>query len=249
MSLVVPSPNPGFTRIAETTTSSFLSTGSADDATLLLWDLTRAQPPVPTSRSAPQPAKPVSMPAVAYTAPSEVNAVAWWSAGEWISIGCGRTVRTLRCGSRSLPLFPPEARIGKGSSFLTLSLCASAGACRPWFCYGVRSFGSVGYEQREVPAAPLLFVLVMWTTGRLLRGIQTLILQSRGVTTSARRGFGVAPDRLLHCRTACYSHESSVRCSLASLPLASNPPSVWCWRSRGTSSRSLTFTFLPTIAR
>lgn len=86
---------------------------TADDATLLLWDLSQAQPPAPStttsstssaaSRStaaaaaAQQQPKPITTPAMAYTAPSEVNAVAWGGGGgEWISIGCGRLVRTLR---------------------------------------------------------------------------------------------------------------------------------------------------------
>ncbi|GAA5879542.1 hypothetical protein JCM3774_000281 [Rhodotorula dairenensis] len=91
----------------ETSGPGWLSTVS-DDATLLLWDLTQAQPAVPTtSRSAPQLAKAVSSPALAYTAPSEVNSVAWWTAGEWISIGCGRTVRTLRTFSEGCPIYAP----------------------------------------------------------------------------------------------------------------------------------------------
>ncbi|KAG0659912.1 hypothetical protein C6P46_004852 [Rhodotorula mucilaginosa] len=90
----------------------WLSTVS-DDATLLMWDLSQAQPPAPptttssassssASRSTAaaaqqQQPKPITTPAMAYTAPSEVNAVAWGGGGgEWISIGCGRLVRTLR---------------------------------------------------------------------------------------------------------------------------------------------------------
>lgn len=86
----------------------WLSTVS-DDATLLMWDLSQAQPPAPpttTSSSSgsrstaaqqqQQQPKPITTPALAYTAPSEVNAVAWGGGGEWISIGCGRLVRTLR---------------------------------------------------------------------------------------------------------------------------------------------------------
>lgn len=68
----------------------------ADDATLRLWDLSQSQPAAPTSRSAPQQVKPISSAALAYTAPSEVNAVAWGGAGEWLSVGCGRLIRTLR---------------------------------------------------------------------------------------------------------------------------------------------------------
>ncbi|GAA5977080.1 hypothetical protein JCM10908_004849 [Rhodotorula pacifica] len=84
----------------ETSGPGWLSTVS-DDATLLLWDLSQSQPSAPTSRSAPQQAKQISTPAMAYTASSEVNAVAWGGGGggngsEWISIGCGRLVRTLR---------------------------------------------------------------------------------------------------------------------------------------------------------
>ncbi|BGP41687.1 hypothetical protein JCM10449v2_005678 [Rhodotorula kratochvilovae] len=79
----------------ETSGPGWLAT-VGDDANLLLWDLSNAQPPQPPSRSVPQQPKPISHPTLAYTAPSEVNAVAWGGGGDWVTIGCGRTVRTIR---------------------------------------------------------------------------------------------------------------------------------------------------------
>ncbi|GAA5934466.1 uncharacterized protein JCM15063_004584 [Sporobolomyces koalae] len=69
----------------------------SDDSTLLLWDLTTAQPnPPSTSRSVPQQPKIVSQPSLAYTAPNEINSVAWGGGGEWVAIGCGKLVRCLK---------------------------------------------------------------------------------------------------------------------------------------------------------
>ncbi|GAA6031307.1 hypothetical protein JCM8097_005595 [Rhodosporidiobolus ruineniae] len=79
----------------ETSGPGWLATVS-DDASLLLWDLSLSTPPAPASRGVPQQPKPVTQPALAYTAPSEVNAVAWGGGGDWVSVGCGRLVRTLR---------------------------------------------------------------------------------------------------------------------------------------------------------
>ena len=70
---------------------------AADDATLLLWDLTTAQPnSAPTSRSVPQQPKPIATPSLAYSAPSEINSVAWGGGDEWVAIGCGKLVRCLK---------------------------------------------------------------------------------------------------------------------------------------------------------
>ncbi|EGU12119.1 WD-repeat-containing protein [Rhodotorula toruloides ATCC 204091] len=81
----------------ETSGPGWLTTVS-DDATLLLWDLSTSQPHAEQpSRSAPQQPKRVSTPSLAYTAPSEINAVAWGGGGEWVTIGCGRVVRSVRC--------------------------------------------------------------------------------------------------------------------------------------------------------
>ncbi|BGP09659.1 hypothetical protein JCM10049v2_005532 [Rhodotorula toruloides] len=81
----------------ETSGPGWLATVS-DDATLLLWDLSPFQPHAQQStRSAPQQPKRVSTPSLAYTAPSEINAVAWGGGGEWVTIGCGRVVRSVRC--------------------------------------------------------------------------------------------------------------------------------------------------------
>ncbi|BGP33653.1 hypothetical protein JCM10296v2_005457 [Rhodotorula toruloides] len=81
----------------ETSGPGWLATVS-DDATLLLWDLSTSQPNAQqASRSAPQQPKRVSTPSLAYTAPSEINAVAWGGGGEWVTIGCGRLVRSVRC--------------------------------------------------------------------------------------------------------------------------------------------------------
>ncbi|GAA5860319.1 hypothetical protein JCM1840_002861 [Sporobolomyces johnsonii] len=80
----------------ETSGPGWLATVS-DDATLLLWDLTTAQPPsAPASRSVAQQPKSITSPALAYTAPSDINSVAWGGGGDWIAIGCGRLVRCLR---------------------------------------------------------------------------------------------------------------------------------------------------------
>ncbi|GAA5916076.1 uncharacterized protein JCM6883_003075 [Sporobolomyces salmoneus] len=80
----------------ETTGPGWLATVS-DDSTLLLWDLTTAQPNLPpTSRSVPQQPKTISTPSLAYTAPSEINSVTWGGGGEWVAIGCGKLVRCLR---------------------------------------------------------------------------------------------------------------------------------------------------------
>lgn len=73
------------------------ATLAADDALLLLWDLTTASPPAPAARGVPQQPKTIDTPALAYTAASEINSVAWGGGGEWVSVGCGKTVRTLRC--------------------------------------------------------------------------------------------------------------------------------------------------------
>ncbi|GAA5842521.1 hypothetical protein JCM3766R1_002617 [Sporobolomyces carnicolor] len=79
-----------------TTGPGWLATVS-DDATLLLWDLTTAQPnSVPTSRSVPQQPKPIATPSLAYSAPSEINSVAWGGGDEWVAIGCGKLVRCLK---------------------------------------------------------------------------------------------------------------------------------------------------------
>ncbi|GAA5953332.1 hypothetical protein JCM21900_001819 [Sporobolomyces salmonicolor] len=81
---------------AETSGPGWLATVS-DDATLLLWDLTTAQPPsAPASRSVAQQPKSITSPTLAYTAPSDINSVAWGGGGDWIAIGCGRLVRCLR---------------------------------------------------------------------------------------------------------------------------------------------------------
>lgn len=70
---------------------------SADDSTLLLWDLTSTTPNPPSaSRSAPTSPKVLRDPAFSYTAPGEINAVAWGGGGEWVAAGCGRLVRCLR---------------------------------------------------------------------------------------------------------------------------------------------------------
>ncbi|GAA5916889.1 hypothetical protein JCM6882_007446 [Rhodosporidiobolus microsporus] len=79
----------------ETSGPGWLATVS-DDATLLLWDLSNSTPPAPATRGVPQQPKSVHTPALAYTAPGEVNAVAWGGGGDWVAIGGGRTVRTMR---------------------------------------------------------------------------------------------------------------------------------------------------------
>ncbi|GAA6020799.1 hypothetical protein JCM11491_004656 [Sporobolomyces phaffii] len=80
----------------ETSGPGWLATVS-DDATLLLWDLTTAQPNAPpTSRSVAQQPKPISTPSLAYTAPSEINSVTWGGGGDWVAIGCGKLVRCLK---------------------------------------------------------------------------------------------------------------------------------------------------------
>ncbi|KAK4047636.1 hypothetical protein OIV83_005294 [Microbotryomycetes sp. JL201] len=72
----------------------------SDDCTLLLWDLSSniATPQQSSSGSRTQPAQPktISAPVMAYSAPSEVNAVAWASGGDWVAAGCGKVVRCLR---------------------------------------------------------------------------------------------------------------------------------------------------------
>ncbi|GAA6054623.1 hypothetical protein JCM3770_002908 [Rhodotorula araucariae] len=90
----------------ETSGPGWLAT-VGDDANLLLWDLCNAQPPQPPSRSVPQQPKPVSHPTLAYTAPSEINAVAWGGGGDWVTIGCGRTVRTIRTFAEHCPIYAP----------------------------------------------------------------------------------------------------------------------------------------------
>ncbi|GAA6062811.1 hypothetical protein JCM10212_001543 [Sporobolomyces blumeae] len=78
----------------ETSGPGWLATVS-DDANLLLWDLTTSQPNAPpTSRSVAHQPKPITVPSMAYTAPSEINTVAMgW---EWVAIGCGKLVRCLK---------------------------------------------------------------------------------------------------------------------------------------------------------
>ncbi|GAA5838899.1 hypothetical protein JCM9279_003892 [Rhodotorula babjevae] len=90
----------------ETSGPGWLAT-VGDDANLLLWDLSQAQPPQPPSRSVPQQPKVFSSPTLAYTAPSEVNAVAWGGGGDWIAIGCGRTARLVRTFAEHCPIYAP----------------------------------------------------------------------------------------------------------------------------------------------
>lgn len=79
---------------------------AADDSTLLLWDLTTTTPtPAPTSRSAAATPKVIRDPVLSYSAPSEINAVAWGGGGQWVAAGCGRLVRCLK----SVP-FPSSER-------------------------------------------------------------------------------------------------------------------------------------------
>ncbi|GAA5930959.1 hypothetical protein JCM10213_003955 [Rhodosporidiobolus nylandii] len=70
----------------ETSGPGWLATVS-DDATLLLWDLCSSTPPAPASRGVPQQPKAVATAPLAYTAPSEINAVAWGGGGDWVSVG------------------------------------------------------------------------------------------------------------------------------------------------------------------
>jgi WD repeat-containing protein 68 len=100
--------------------------GIADDSTLLLWDLSNSSskmitPPLPAPLAPPSSSSRVTTsttttasngimttkiikdPIMAYTAPSEINAVAWsfgntshGSGHDWVAIGCGRLVRCLR---------------------------------------------------------------------------------------------------------------------------------------------------------
>lgn len=79
----------------ETTGPGWLATCS-DDSTLLLWDLSTTVPAVQPSRSQPAQPKVIKEPVLAYTAPSEINAVAWGGGGDWVAAGCGRLVRCLR---------------------------------------------------------------------------------------------------------------------------------------------------------
>ncbi|GAA5822284.1 hypothetical protein JCM11251_006288 [Rhodosporidiobolus azoricus] len=79
----------------ETSGPGWLATVS-DDATLLLWDLSNSTPPAPATRGVPQQPKTIHTPALAYTAPGEVNAVAWGGGGDWVAIGGGRGVRVMR---------------------------------------------------------------------------------------------------------------------------------------------------------
>lgn len=70
---------------------------TADDSTILLWDLSTTTPlPPPVSRSAIAQPKIIMDPVVSYSAPSEVNSIAWGGGGEWVAAGCGRLVRLLK---------------------------------------------------------------------------------------------------------------------------------------------------------
>lgn len=79
----------------ETSGPGWLATCS-DDSTLLLWDLSTTLPTPTNSRSQPTTPKVISEPVLAYTAPSEINAVAWGGGGDWVAAGCGKLVRCLR---------------------------------------------------------------------------------------------------------------------------------------------------------
>ncbi|KAL8281362.1 hypothetical protein RQP46_006396 [Phenoliferia psychrophenolica] len=82
----------------ETVGPGWLATCS-DDSTLLLWDLSNTTPnPPPTSRSAPAMPKLIQTPVLSWSAPSEINAVAWGGGGDWVAAGCGRLVRCLKFG-------------------------------------------------------------------------------------------------------------------------------------------------------
>ncbi|GAA6019354.1 hypothetical protein JCM10207_001269 [Rhodosporidiobolus poonsookiae] len=90
----------------ETSGPGWMATVS-DDATLLLWDLTTASPPPSAARGVQQQPKRIETPALAYTAPSEINALAWGGGGDWVSVGCGRVVRTLSAFSEGCPIYSP----------------------------------------------------------------------------------------------------------------------------------------------
>ncbi|KAM0789994.1 hypothetical protein ACM66B_005324 [Microbotryomycetes sp. NB124-2] len=84
----------------------------SDDCTLLLWDLssnvaTPQQSGSSGSRAQPAQAKTISNPAMAYSAPSEVNAVACSVGGDWVAAGCGKLVRCLRPFSEGCPIYSP----------------------------------------------------------------------------------------------------------------------------------------------
>ncbi|KAK4051755.1 hypothetical protein OIO90_004579 [Microbotryomycetes sp. JL221] len=80
--------------------SGWLATCS-DDCTLLLWDLsttltgsTNTSSTSSSGKTQPYQTKIVSTPSMSYSAPSEINSVAW--GGEWVAVGCGRVVRCLK---------------------------------------------------------------------------------------------------------------------------------------------------------
>ena len=39
----------------------------------------------------------IQTPVLSWSAPSEINAVAWGGGGDWVAAGCGRLVRVLKC--------------------------------------------------------------------------------------------------------------------------------------------------------
>lgn len=79
----------------ETSGPGWLATCS-DDSTLLLWDLSTTVPSPAVSRSQPAQPKVIRDPVLAYTAPSEINSVAWGGGGDWVAAGCGKLVRCLK---------------------------------------------------------------------------------------------------------------------------------------------------------
>ncbi|SCV73650.1 BQ2448_6080 [Microbotryum intermedium] len=77
----------------------------SDDSTLLLWDLSSSRSPNPSSStrssstnssSTGSGPKMITTPSLSYSAPGEINAVAWGGGGEWVAAGCGKTVRCLK---------------------------------------------------------------------------------------------------------------------------------------------------------
>ncbi|KAG0175001.1 ddb1 and cul4 associated factor 7 [Apophysomyces sp. BC1034] len=83
------------------TQSGRICTGG-DDSQVLVWDINQPasqqqQPSFYQQRQSQQHLRSIQDPILAYTAESEVNALSWSKAApEWIGVGVGRTVKTLR---------------------------------------------------------------------------------------------------------------------------------------------------------